>query len=68
LFASSFNIRVERQRVFDESAIFLVLAPEFDAVAAVAELGTCAVAVGERLFEYVYVSPSRLPTALRARR
>ncbi|MFC6888173.1 DUF7568 family protein [Halorubrum trueperi] len=37
--------------MLDEAAVFLVLLPTSDDVAAVAELGTCEVAVGERLFE-----------------
>lgn len=38
--ASGFNIRVEFQRVFDESAVFLVLLPERDHVAAFTEIST----------------------------
>jgi hypothetical protein len=37
--------------VLDEATVFQVLLPPRDHVAALAELGTCEVAVGERLFE-----------------
>jgi len=50
-FARGFDVGVEFQRVLDEAAIPLVLAPERDNVAALADLGTCEAAVGERLFE-----------------
>ena len=39
--------------MLDEAAILLVLTPERDDVAAFAEVGTCEVAVGERLFEFL---------------
>ncbi|MDS0243928.1 hypothetical protein NDO74_21760 [Haloferax sp. S2CR25-2] len=37
--------------MLDESAVFLVLLPTSNTVAAFAKLATCEVAVGERLFE-----------------
>jgi len=51
LFASGFDVRVERQRVLDEATVFQILLPPCDHVTALVEIGTCEVAVGERLFE-----------------
>jgi len=47
LFASGLDVGVEFQRVLDEAAILLVLAPERDDITALAEFITCEVAVGE---------------------
>ncbi|ELZ38130.1 hypothetical protein C473_00567 [Halorubrum distributum JCM 10247] len=44
MLASSFDVRVERQRVFDEPAVFQILLPPRNHVAAVPELGTREVA------------------------
>nr|WP_059058482.1 hypothetical protein [Halobacterium hubeiense] len=51
LFASSFDIRGERQRVPYELAVIQILLPARNHAAAFVEFGTCEVAVGERLFE-----------------
>jgi hypothetical protein len=51
LFASGFNVRVERQRVLDRAAILQISHTVRDRLSAVPELRTCEVAVGERLFE-----------------
>jgi len=45
------DVRVERQRVLDEATVFQILLPPCDHVTALVEIGTCEVAVGERLFE-----------------
>ncbi len=50
LFASGFDVGVEFEYVLDESTVLLVLAPERDDIATLAELSTCGIAVGERLF------------------
>jgi len=51
LLTGSFDVGIEFQYVLDEATILLALTPKRDDVAAFAELGTCEIAVGERLFE-----------------
>jgi hypothetical protein len=51
LFASGFDVRVERQRVLDEATVFQIHVPPRDHVTTLVKFVTCEVAVGERLFE-----------------